>query len=138
MKITKAYLDVLTYEIIGCAIEVHRQLGPGLLEKVYEKCLVQEILNQGYTVEQQQVVPIFYKNTQLDAELRYDLMVENLIILEIKAVEKIHPLFEAQLLTYLRLLNKPKGIILNFNCTNIFREGQKTMVTPLYSQLPDA
>lgn len=82
-------------------------------------------------------MPVIYKDVLLDADLRFDLLVENQIVLEIKAVEKLHPLFEAQLLTYLRLLHKPKGILINFNCTNIFKEGQKTMVTSLYAQLPD-
>lgn len=136
MIITKKYLDDLSYKIIGCAIEVHRALGPGLLEKVYEKCLKYELGLQGFKVQQQQDVPVIYKGVVLDTMLKYDLLVNDLIIIEIKAVEEMHPVFEAQLLTYMRLLEKPKGILINFNCKNIFREGQKTMVNELYAQAP--
>lgn len=136
MIITKKNLDDLTFQIIGCAIEVHRTLGPGLLEKVYERCLKHELELQGFEVYQQQDVPVFYKGMILDTALKYDLLVNNLIIVEIKAVEEMHPVFEAQLLTYLRLLEKPKGVLINFNCKNIFREGQKTMVNEWYAQAP--
>ena len=84
----------------------------------------------------QQKVPLFFKGLYLECDLRYDLMVEDAIIVEIKAVDDIQPIHEAQLLTYLKLLEKPKGIVINFNCTNIFQEGQKTMVTELYAALP--
>lgn len=136
MRITKKNLDELTFEIIGCAIEVHRTLGPGLLEKVYERCLKHELELKGFEVQQQQDVPVRYKGVVLDATLKYDLLVNNLIIVEVKAVEEMYPVFEAQLLTYLRLLEKPKGILINFNCKNIFYEGQKTMVNELYAQAP--
>lgn len=135
MDITKRYLDDLTFKIIGCAIEVHRNLGPGLLESVYERCLKYELELQGFTIQQQQNVPVQYKGVELDAVLKYDLLVDNLVIIEIKAVEEVHPVFEAQLLTYLKLLQKPKGVLINFNCKNIFREGQKTLVNELYAQL---
>ena len=77
-----------------------------------------------------------YKNLQLDTELRLDFLVEELIVVELKATEFIHPLYEAQLLTYMKLLQKPKGLLINFNCTNIFKEGQRTRVNELYSSLP--
>lgn len=136
MIVTKKNLDDLTFKIIGCAIEVHRTLGPGLLEKVYERCLKHELELQGFKVLQQQEVPVQYKGILLDTTLKYDLLVNNLIVVEVKAVEEMHPVFEAQLLTYLRLLEKPKGILINFNCKNIFYEGQKTMVNELYAQAP--
>jgi GxxExxY protein len=133
---TQKYLDSLTYQIIGAAIEVHKELGPGLLESVYEKCLVHLLKDKGLNVSFQQRVPVIFHGIYLDCDLRFDIMVENQIIIEIKAVDAILPVHEAQLLTYLKLTQKAKGIILNFNCVNIFREGQKTLVTELFSKLP--
>ncbi len=133
--ITQDYQDKLTYRIIGAAIEVHKDLGPGLYEKIYEKCLEKELKDQGMKVESQQSVPVIYKGLSLDCEIRYDLLVENCIVVELKAVESIQPLFESQLMTYMRLLKKPKGILLNFNVRNIFKEGQKTFVNEYFRQL---
>jgi GxxExxY protein len=138
MQITRQYLDELTYKIIGCAIEVHKQLGPGLLESVYEKCFIHELGLRGLHYQSQQRVPVNYKNLQLEAELRYDVLVENLIIVELKAIDGILPIHEAVVLTYMKMLSKPKGIIINFNCTNIFKEGQKTLVNELYAALPES
>ena len=135
--ITKKILDELTYEIIGCAIEVHKALGPGLLEKIYEKCLVNELMSKKFKVVSQTKVPINYKGLQLEADLRLDILVEELIVVEVKAVEKINALYEAQILSYMRLLEKPKGILINFCCRNIFKEGQKTFVNYLYNLLPN-
>ena len=84
----------------------------------------------------QQKVPLIFRGLYLDCDLRFDLMVVNSIIVEIKAVEGLLPIHEAQLLSYLKLLEKPKGILINFNCTNIFKEGQKTLVTGLFASLP--
>lgn len=137
MNITRASINHIIYQTVGCAIEVHQQLGPGLLEKVYEKCLKYELEDKGLKVTQQQVIPVAYKGILLDADLRYDLLVEDWVVVEIKAVEIMHPIFDAQLLTYLKLLQKPKGLLLNFNCTNLVKDGQKTMVTPLFAALPD-
>ncbi len=134
--ITQKFLDELSFTIIGCAIEVHKELGPGLLKSVYQKCFVHELLQKGLSCVQQLAVPIAYKNLQLDADLRLDVLVENLIVVELKAADAIHPVFHAQLLTYMKLLQKPKGILINFNCTNIFKEGQKTMVNTIYAALP--
>ena len=135
--ITKKLLDELTYEIIGCAIEVHKALGPGLLETIYEKCLVNELICRDLKVVSQIKVPINYKGLQLEADLRLDILVEDLIVVEVKAVEKINTLYEAQILSYMRLLEKPKGILINFCCRNIFKEGQKTFVNDLYNLLPN-
>ena len=134
--ITKKYLDELTYEIVGCAIEVHKHLGPGLLESVYEKCFIHELRLRGLHCISQQKVPVSYKDISVDAELRFDVMVENLIIVELKAIDGILPIHQAVLLTYMKMLNKPKGIIINFNCTNILKEGQKTLVNDNYAALP--
>lgn len=133
---TQKDLNELTHSIIGSAIEVHKELGPGLLESVYEKCLSHLLREKGYKIDVQQKVPLFFKGLYLDCELRFDIMVEDLVIVELKAVESILPIHEAQLLTYLKLLEKPKGVLINFNCTNIFKEGQKTLVTDIYANLP--
>lgn len=126
----------MTHIIIGAAIEVHKELGPGLLESIYEKCLTHLLKERGLHLIVQQKVPLVFRGLYLDCDLRFDLMVENSIIVEIKAIDDLLPIHEAQLLTYLKLLEKPKGILINFNCTNIFKEGQKTMVTELYATLP--
>ncbi len=134
--ITQKYLDELTYQLIGAAIEVHKELGPGLLESVYDKCFKSEIAHKGLQSQSQLYVPVVYKNLQLDTELRLDFLVEELIVVELKAIELIHPLYEAQLLTYMKFLQKLKGLLINFNCTNIFKEVQRTRVNELYSSLP--
>jgi len=133
---TQKYLNELTHTIIGATIEVHKELGPGLLESIYEKCLAYLLKEKGLQLMMQQKVPLIFRGIYLDCDLRFDQMVENSIIVEIKAVDGLLPIHEAQLLTYLKLLEKPKGILINFNCTNIFKEGQKTMVTELYATLP--
>jgi GxxExxY protein len=133
---TRKYLDGLTYQIIGAAIEVHKELGPGLPESVYEKCLAHLLKERGIRVSSQQRVPLYFHGLYLDCELRYDILVDDLIIVEIKAAEGLLPIHEAQLLTYLKLLEKPKGILINFNCINLFKEGQKTLVTDRYAKLP--
>ncbi|HRP31675.1 MAG TPA: GxxExxY protein [Agriterribacter sp.] len=137
MKNTQHYIDNLTYKIIGCAIEVHKQLGPGLLESVYEQCFIRELSLQGLQYETQIWVPVLYKGVRLDAQLRLDVVVEDAIIVELKAVDYLMGIHEAKLLTYMKLMNMPKGILINFCCTNIFREGQKTFVNELYAALPD-
>jgi GxxExxY protein len=137
MKITKSYLKDLTFEIIGAAIEVHKEMGPGLLENVYEACMVHELKLRGLKVTTQQSVPVRYKGVLLDVELRYDLLVEDCIVVELKAVAEIAPVFEAQAISYAQLLKVPKAILINFNCRNIFKEGQKTFVNHFFSALPD-
>lgn len=134
--ITQKYIDGLTYKIIECAIEVHKILGPGLLESVYEKCFIQELIFAGLEVKSQLSTPIHYKGINLSADLRLDVLVENLIYVELKAVDLLNPINTAQLLTYMKLLQKPKGLLINFNCINIFKEGQQTFVNELYASLP--
>lgn len=136
MEMTKKYLNELTYQIIGAAIEVHKELGPGLLESVYHKCLKRELFLQKIKFYSEQVVPVNYKGIELNAELRCDLIIDDAIVVELKSVEALSPIFEAQILTYMKLLQKPKGILLNFNCVNIFKEGQKTFVNELFRELP--
>ncbi len=136
MSITQKYLDELTFKIIGCAIEVHKELGPGLLESVFEKCFIRELALQNIAHKTQLWVPIEYKGLQLDADLRLDVLVEDLILVELKAIDGLLPVHQAQVLTYMKLLKKPKGVLINFNCTNIFKEGQKTLVNEYYRALP--
>ena len=106
-----------------------------MLESIYEKCLTHLLKEKGLSIVMQQKIPLIFRGLYLDCDLRFDLMVNDIIIVEIKAVDCLLPIHEAQLLTYLRLLEKPKGILINFNCTNIFKEGQKTMVTELFAKL---
>jgi len=134
---TKKEVNKLTYEIIGAAIEVHKELGPGLLESVYEKCLIHLLREKGLNVQSQMKVPLVFRGMPLDADLRCDLLVNDCVVVELKTVECFAPVHECQLLTYLNLLEKPKGILINFYCTNIFKEGQKTLVTKHYRLLPD-
>lgn len=108
-------LDQISRRIIGAAIEVHRHLGPGLLESAYESCLLFELKRQGFRVEEQRPLPVVYKDVKLDCGYRLDLVVEDEIIVEIKAVEKLLPIHEAQLLSYLRLSHKKVGLLINFH-----------------------
>ena len=134
---TKRQLNEIVYAIIGAAIEVHKELEPGLLESIYEKCIVHVLRQKGLMVASQQKVPVMFQGIELDCDLRFDLLVENEIIVEIKAIDNILPVHQAQLLTYLKLLDKAKGILINFNCTNIYKEGQKTMATAKFAALND-
>jgi GxxExxY protein len=134
---TKTYLKDLIYQVNGAAIEVHKHIGPGLLESVYHKCLIKELSIRGINFETELVIPINYKGINIEADLRCDLFVEKKLIVELKAIEKTLPIHEAQLLTYMKLLEIPIGLIINFNVTNIYKEGQKTYVNELYRQLED-
>jgi GxxExxY protein len=135
-EITKSKIDKISYEIIGAAIEVHKRLGPGLLESIYHKCMKIELEIRGLKFETELKVPIVYEGCELESTLRCDLFVENLIPVELKSVIDVAPVFEAQILTYMRLLNAPKGILINFNCKNVFHDGQKTFVNAIYRNLP--
>lgn len=132
---TTKYLDELTYHIIGSAIEVHKIMGRGLLESVYHKCLMEELHRRKINFQTELQIPINYKGKTLDIDFRCDLWVENAIVVEIKAVKDMTTAFEAQLLTYMKLLQSPKGILINFNCDNIFYEGQKTFVNEYFKLL---
>lgn len=134
--ITKKYLDDLTYEIIGSAIEVHKIMGRGLLESVYHQCLMEELKHRKINFLTEMKIPVFYKEKQLELNFRCDLFVENCIIVELKSVQEMSSVFEAQLLNYMKLLKCPKGILINFNCSNIFNEGQKTLVNEYFRNLP--
>jgi GxxExxY protein len=136
-NLTKKFIDQVSYEIIGAAIEVHKQLGPGLLESVYHTCMKEEFKYREIPFKSEMTIPISYRNKNIEALLRCDLFVDQLVVVELKSVEKILPIHEAQLITYMKLLKVSKGIIINFNVTNIFKEGQKTFVNDYYRDLPD-
>lgn len=133
---TKKEVTQLSYDITGLAIEVHKSLGPGLLESVYEKCLYYELAINGYDVRQQVIVPVTYGEIIMDTELRLDLLVNDTVVVELKAVETIHPVYEAQLLTYMKLLEKPQGLLINFFTDNITKS-MKPFVNEYFKMLPD-
>lgn len=119
--------DALSRQVIGCAIEVHKALGPGLLESAYEECLVHELVLQGIPHRRQHPLPIEYKGVRLDCGYRIDVLVEDKLVLELKAVERLLGIHEAQVLTYLRLARVPAGLLINFNVPRL-RDGIKRFV----------
>ncbi|MCB0604583.1 MAG: GxxExxY protein [Saprospiraceae bacterium] len=133
---TKKSVTKLSYEIIGFAIKVHRELGPGLLENAYEKCLKYELEKNGYKVNQQMFVPVIYDNLEMNIDLRVDLLINDCIVVELKAVETILPVHEAQLLTYMKLLKKPQGLLINFFTDNITKS-MRPFVNEYFRNLPD-
>ena len=134
---TKTYLKDLIYQVNGCAIEVHKHLGPGLLESVYHSCLKKELIIRGINFQTELIIPVNYKGLEVEAGLRCDLFIEKSLVVELKAIEKVLPIHEAQLLTYMKLLEVPIGLIINFNVTHIFKEGQKSYVNELYRYLEE-
>jgi GxxExxY protein len=133
--VTRKYVNDLAYDIVGCAIEVHKEIGPGLLESIYKDCLVEELRIKNFNIETEVPIPVTYKGKKLEHGLRLDIVVNNLIIVEIKSVEKMIPLYQAQLLSYLKLTNLPKGLLINFNCDNIVKN-IVPLVTLEFSKLP--
>jgi len=133
--VTRKYVNDLAYDIVGCAIEVHKEIGPGLLESIYRDCLVEELREKNFSTEIEVPIPVSYKGKKLDHGLRLDIVVNNLIIVEIKSVEHMIPLYQAQLLSYLKLTQMPKGLLINFNCDNIVKN-IVPMVTLEFSKLP--
>jgi GxxExxY protein len=123
-------INELSSRIIGAAIEVHKTLGPGLLESVYEECLCHELRLKGFSFERQKLLPIQYKGKQLDCGYRLDIVVEKAIILELKSCERIELIHKAQLLTYLRLSGLHLGLLFNFN-TLVMRDGIVRVVNQL-------
>ena len=119
--------DSLTYKIIGCAIEVYKQLGPGLLESVYEQALIHELKLNDIPVESQVEIKVNYKGINITDSLRLDLLVDDRVIVELKSVEEIKPIHHKQILTYLRLMDKKVGLLINFNTDNLM-DGIKRIV----------
>ena len=120
-------LDAITKQIVGASIDVHRALGPGLLESVYESCLEFDLIEQGLDVQRQVALPVSYKQVKLEAGYRVDLLIEKRVIVEVKAVEQVAPVHKAQLLTYLRLSNLKVGLLINFN-VDVLRKGISRVV----------
>lgn len=122
-------LEGLTGRIIRCAIEVHRQLGPGLLESVYKECLRSELIAQEMVVEAEVPIPLDYKGRRLESKLKVDLWIARTVIVEVKAIEALHPIHESQLITYLKLTRSPAGLLINFN-EILLKHGLKRLDRP--------
>ena len=120
-------VDTITDRIIGASIAVHRELGPGLLESTYEACLVYELADRGLRIEQQKGLPVSYRGMRLDAGYRIDLLVEDCVIVELKSVERLERIHDAQLLSYLRLSGKQVGLLVNFNVP-LLKDGIRRLV----------
>ncbi|MGO4707712.1 GxxExxY protein [Chryseobacterium sp. 2TAF14] len=133
---TKKEVTQLSYEITGLAIKVHKTLGPGLLESIYEECLKIELIKNGYDVKQQLYTTVDYEGITIETKLVVDLLVNDLIVLELKAVEEILPIHEAQLLTYMKVLKKPQGLLINFFTNNITKS-LKPFINEYFKVLPD-
>lgn len=133
--LTRKYLETLEYQVTGACIEVHKRLGPGLLESVYHQCLARELAFRNILYSSQHVVHVTYRDIELDTLLKADFLIDQCLIIEIKAVEAILPIHKAQILTYMKLLNVPKGLMINFNCANIIQDGKKSFVNDLYRDL---
>jgi GxxExxY protein len=114
----------ITKKIIGCAIQVHRDLGPGLLESAYEECLSYELVKNGLSIKRQLPTPVIYKDIKLDCGYRIDILVEDKVVVELKVVDAINPVHEAQVLTYMKFSKKPMGLLINFN-VSLLKDGIK-------------
>ncbi|CAM2733318.1 GxxExxY protein [Flavobacterium succinicans] len=137
MKITRTFLKELVYQVNGAAIEVHKSLGSGLLENIYHQCIKKELELRKINYSSELQIPLTYKGFELESKLRCDLFIENSLVVELKSVAEINPIFDAQLLTYMNLLKAPMGLLINFGVKNIYYEGQKTMVNEYYRGLDD-
>ena len=129
-EISEDELNAISYKIIGLAIEVHKQLGPGLLESAYQECLYYELVNSGLIVEKQKALPIIYKDIKLEHGYRIDLLIENKIVIELKTVEAFTEVHFAQILTYLKLGNYPLGLLINFD-SKILKNNIKRFINTL-------
>ena len=127
MNTNEYSLNNISGAIVDCSIRVHKELGPGLLESVYEVCLMKELLTEGLTVRRQVALPVFYKGENIGLDFRIDLLVEEEVIVELKAVDTLLPIHEAQLLTYLKLSEMHLGLLINFN-VKLLKDGIKRMV----------
>jgi GxxExxY protein len=136
VRLTKKEVTQLSYDIVGFAIKVHKKLGPGLLESVYEECLKYELEKNGYDVKQQLIIKIEYDDLELESELRLDLLVNDCVVVELKTVDTFHPIHEAKILTYMNLLKRPQGLLINFNTTNITKS-TKPFVNDYFQMLED-
>ncbi len=133
--ITQSYLTDLTYKINGACIEVHKILGPGLLESVYHKCLEEEFRLRNISFKSELKILVNYKGKEMDCDFFCDFLVEDLIVIELKSVTQLNDIHRAQLLNYINLMKKPKGILVNFNVKNLYHDGQETFVNKYYDML---
>ena len=133
--ITQSQVDELTYRINGACIEVHKIIGPGLLESVYHKCLEEELTLRNINFKSQFKIPLFYKGKELFCDFFCDFLIEDCIVLELKSVAELHDIHRAQILNYINLMKKPKGILINFNVKNLMNQGQETFVNYIYRKL---
>ena len=136
MLVTKKQVTQLSYDITGFAIKVHKNLGPGLLESIYETCLKFEMERNGYSVKQQVIADVVYDGLLMETTLKLDLLVNDLVVVELKTVEELKPVHQAQLLTYMKLLQKPQGLLINFFTDNIIKS-MKPFVNEYFTSLPD-
>ncbi len=134
---TKSDINLISNKIIGAAIEVHKTLGPGLLEEIYRDAMVIELRLAGLKFEIEKPILVSYKGHDLKRNYRQDIIVEDCIIVELKATDSITPIFKAKLATYMELNQKPKGLLFNFNVINLTKEGMVSWVNKLYSELPE-
>jgi GxxExxY protein len=132
----KKMITQMSYDVLGCAINVHREVGPGLLESVYQKCLTHELKSKGFNVMQQVKAPLFYKDLRLEVELKADIIVNESVIIELKTVDCLLPVHEAQLLTYMRLLKIPQGLLMNFYSDNLSKN-TIPLVNEYFKALPE-
>lgn len=132
--ITQKYITDLTYKINGACIEVHKILGSGLAEIVYHKALEEEFRIRDIQFKSEFVIPVFYKDKNLECDFKCDFLVEDLIVLEIKAVTQIMDIHKSQVLNYMNLLKVPKGILINFNVKNLYHFGQETFINKYFDQ----
>ena len=128
--------DPLTQKVIGCAIEVHRYLGPGLLESAYEQCLAHELALAGLALKVQAAIPVEYKNIKLDCGYRIDLFVEDRLVVELQSVAQILPIHEAQVNTYIKLAQAPVGLLINFNVVLLKHGIRRLFQSPSLLSLP--
>jgi GxxExxY protein len=134
-NITQSEVNKLTHDVIGAAITVHKKMGRGLLESVYHECMKEELKRRNINFFTELTIPAHYFDKKPSVKFRCDLFVENCLVIELKAVRAFSTEFEAKLLNHMRLLTAPKGILINFNCSNIFYEGQKTFVNEYFKML---
>ena len=133
---TKKELDRLSYDVLGAAIEVHKAIGPGLIESVYHRCMNHELAQRGIKFQSELIVPVSFKaGIRRGTACGYFCRECNGV--ELKSVAALAPIHEAQLMTYMKLLKAPKGLLINFNCVNLFKEGQKTFVNEYFRALPE-
>ena len=133
---TKKEVNLISYMIVGCAIEVHKNLGPGLLESVYHQCFERELTLRNIKYKSQVKVHVVYKGVDVGGYLVLDMLVEDTVVVELKAVDELNRVHKAQLLSYLKLANKPKGLLINFNCENVTKN-LIPLVTETFNQLQE-